>query len=144
MPGPATARKAGVKQQQPPSSTGGARRRPAPPLEHRILTTATLCLLAFGAVMVYSASSPLGVLGGHGNGLSGFVRYLVFAALGLGAMQVLSRRGVAVLDRRLVNLLLLGSFALLVFVLVPGFGVQVNGARRWFAAGPIQFQPSEL
>ena len=35
-------------------------RRPAPPLEHRILTTATLCLLAFGAVMVYSASSPIG------------------------------------------------------------------------------------
>ena len=123
---------------------GGKATRQPPPLEHRILTTATLCLLAFGAVMVYSASSPLGVLGGHGNGLSEFVRYLVFAALGLGAMQVLSRRGVAVLDRRLVNLLLLGSFALLVFVLVPGFGVQVNGARRWFAAGPIQFQPSEL
>ena len=38
------------------------RRRVAPPLEHRILMTATLCLLAFGAVMVYSASSPLGVL----------------------------------------------------------------------------------
>ena len=30
------------------------------PLEHRILMTATLCLLAVGAVMVYSASSPLG------------------------------------------------------------------------------------
>jgi cell division protein FtsW len=48
------------------------------------------------------------------------------------------------LDRKLANLLLFGSFGLLLLVLVPGFGVQVNGARRWFAAGPIQFQPSEL
>jgi cell division protein FtsW len=32
----------------------------------------------------------------------------------------------------------------LLLVLAPGFGVDVNGARRWFSAGPIQFQPSEL
>jgi cell division protein FtsW len=116
----------------------------APPLEHRILMTATLCLLAFGAVMVYSASSPLGVLNGQGNGTGDFVRYLIFGAIGLAAMHVLERRGVTLLDKRLVTLFLFGSFALLVLVLIPGFGVQVNGARRWFAAGPIQFQPSEL
>ncbi|HLY49277.1 MAG TPA: putative lipid II flippase FtsW [Solirubrobacteraceae bacterium] len=120
-------------------------RRKPPPLEHRILTTATLCLLAFGAVMVYSASSPLGVLTGKGGtGTGEFVRYLIFGALGLGAMQIMARRGIALLDRRLVNLLLLGAFVLLLAVLVPGFGVRVNGARRWFAAGPIQFQPSEV
>ncbi|HTX31679.1 MAG TPA: putative lipid II flippase FtsW [Solirubrobacteraceae bacterium] len=120
-------------------------RRPAPPLEHRILTTATLCLLALGAVMVYSASSPLGVLTGQGGtGTGEFIRYLIFGALGLGAMQLLARRGITLLDRRLVNLLLIGSFFLLLVVLVPGFGVEVNGARRWFAAGPIQFQPSEV
>src|SRR5947209_12316907 len=37
-------------------------------LEHRILLTATLCLLAFGAVMVYSASSATTLLQGRGNG----------------------------------------------------------------------------
>ncbi len=115
-----------------------------PPLEHRILMTATLCLLAFGAVMVYSASSPLGVLNGRGNGTGEFVRYLIFGSIGLAGMHLLERRGLALLDRRLVNLLLIGSFVLLALVLVPGFGVQVNGARRWFSAGPIQFQPSEL
>jgi cell division protein FtsW len=124
---------------------GRAGSRPAPPLEHRILVTATLCLLAFGAVMVYSASSPLGVLSGKGgNGTGEFVRYLIFGGIGLAAMQLLAKRGLTLIDRRLVNLLLLGSFALLLLVLVPGFGVRVNGARRWFAAGPIQFQPSEL
>jgi cell division protein FtsW len=40
--------------------------------------------------------------------------------------------------------MLLGAFALLLLVLVPGFGVKLNGARRWFALGPVQFQPSEV
>jgi cell division protein FtsW len=122
-----------------------AGRRVAPPLEHRVLMTATLCLLAFGAVMVYSASSPLGVLGGRGgSGTGEFFRYLAFGAIGLAAMYVLERRGLALLDQRLVTAMLLGSFALLLLVMLPGFGVDVQGARRWFAAGPIQFQPSEV
>ena len=122
----------------------GATRRVPPPLEHHILMTATLCLLAFGAVMVYSASSPLGVLSSGGSGTGEFVRYLVFGAIGLGAMHVLSRRGLEILTPKLINGLLIGSFVLLALVLVPGFGVVVNGARRWFSAGPIQFQPSEV
>jgi cell division protein FtsW len=131
-----------------PDTRRGRTRAPArhvaPPLEHRILMTATLCLLAFGAVMVYSASSPRDLLGGQGNGTGTFVRYLMFGAGGLVAMHVLARSGLALLDRRLANLLLFASFVLLALVMVPGFGVQVQGARRWFAAGPIQFQPSEL
>src|ERR1700759_5300414 len=119
-------------------------RRVAPPLEHRILMTAALCLLAFGAVMVYSASSPLGVIGGPGYGTGEFVRYLGCGALGLAGMHVLARRGMDLLNERMVRTLLIVSFGLLVLVMVPGFGVEVNGARRWFAAGPIQFQPSEL
>jgi cell division protein FtsW len=119
-------------------------RRVPPPLEHRILMTATLCLLAFGAVMVYSASSPLGVLGGRGNGTGEFVRYLIFGAVGLAAMQLAERGGLLLVNRRLVGLLLLVSFGLLLLVLAPGLGVRVNGAKRWFAAGPLQFQPSEL
>ena len=107
--------------------------------------TAALCLLAFGAVMVYSASSPLGVLSPHGgSGTGEFIRYLVFGGIGLAAMQILERRGLALLTPQLCRLMLLGAFALLVLVLVPGFGVVVNGARRWFSIGPIQFQPSEI
>jgi cell division protein FtsW len=121
-----------------------ASRRVAPPLEHRVLLTATLCLLAFGAVMIYSASSPVGALSDGGSGAGEFLRYIVFVVLGLGIMYFLERHGMELLTERLVQLVLLGSGALLVLVLVPHFGVQVQGARRWFAAGPIQFQPSEI
>ncbi len=126
-----------------------ARARPrarhvAPPLEHRILTTATLCLLAFGAVMVYSASSPLGLGTGSGLGTGEFVRYLIFGGVGLVVMRVFARGGMQLLNERVVKLMLIGSGALLLLVLAPGFGVDVNGARRWFAAGPLQFQPSEI
>jgi len=86
----------------------------------------------------------VGVLAGSGTGTGEFVRYLIFGAIGLAAMHVLERRGMTLLQPRLVSLLLIGSFALLLLVMIPGIGVRVNGARRWFAAGPIQFQPSEL
>jgi cell division protein FtsW len=122
-----------------------AAKRVPPPIEHRILMTAALCLLAFGAVMVYSASAPVGVLGGKsGTGTGQFVRYLVFGGAGLVIMHFMERRGLAFLDRRIVTLMLAGSFVLLLLVLAPGFGVRVNGAKRWFAAGPLQFQPSEV
>ena len=129
---------------RPGHSRGRSEARIVPPLEHRILLTAALCLLAFGAVMVYSASSPIGVLNGGGSGTGEFLRYLIFAAAGLVAMYVLERRGLQLLTPQVANLLLLGSFLLLLLVLIPGFGLQVNGARRWFRSGPIQFQPSEV
>jgi cell division protein FtsW len=133
----------GVAGQARGRSRSAARRVP-PPLEHRMLMTATLCLLAFGAVMVYSASSPLGALSRGGTGTGQFIRYLLFGAVGLVAMHVLARRGLEIFTPRLVTWLLMASFGLLLLVLLPGFGVVVNGARRWFSAGPIQFQPSEL
>jgi cell division protein FtsW len=107
--------------------------------------TATLCLLAFGAVMVYSASAPTDLLGAHGgNGAATFERYVIYCAIGLLGMQVLAKRGMSLINARTTRLLLIASYCLLVAVLLPGFGVVILGARRWFAAGPLQFQPSEL
>jgi cell division protein FtsW len=127
-----------------------AARRPSRPaaaatrsLEHRVLLTATLCLLAFGAVMVYSASSARNLLGGYGDGTTYLVRYVGLGALALVAMHVLARHGLA-LARRATPLLLGGSFVLLVLVLVPGIGTEVNGARSWIGPGILSPQPSEL
>ncbi len=111
--------------------------------EHRILLTATLCLLAFGAVMVYSASSATTLLRGQGNGSGYLVRYVVYGAIGLVLMRVLARDGVARVQSITAPLLGVSLFLVLA-VHVPHVGVSVNGARRWIGPGPFQFQPSEL
>ena len=63
------------------------------PLEHRLLLTATFCLLAGGAVMVYSASSARTLLEGHGDGTAYLLKYLMYGAIGLVVMQLLARYG---------------------------------------------------
>src|ERR1700728_3442817 len=87
-------------------------RRVAPPLEHRILMTATLCLIAFGAVMVYSASSPEGAINGGGFGASEFLMYLFAAGIGLVAMRLFEQFGLGWLTPQLTRLMLYGSCAL--------------------------------
>lgn len=122
--------------------SSAANRRP-PPLEYSLLLTATLCLLALGAVMVFSASSARSLLNSGGNGFYYLERTLVFAAIGLVVMRFASVRGVAAI-RVLTPMIVLGAIFLLLVVLVPGMGQQVNGAQRWIGAGLLQFQPSEL
>jgi cell division protein FtsW len=111
--------------------------------EYSMLLTSTLCLLAFGAVMVFSASSTTQVLsdGGISNSAFFLKRTLLFGAAGLLVMRVLAVRGV-VLVRALTPALLVGSMALLVVVL--GMGTSANGAQRWIGSGFVQIQPSEL
>ncbi len=113
------------------------------PLEHRILLTATLCLLAFGAVMVYSASSATALLEGSGTGGSYLLKFVVFGAVGLALMHHLARHGIAKVQD-LVGPLLAVSFALVLAVHIPHVGVSVNGARRWIGPSIFQFEPAEL
>ena len=117
--------------------------KPPKPVEYNILLTATLCLLAAGAVMVFSASSARTLLEGSGDGTAYLVKYVGYGALGLVVMHLVARGGLDVV-RRLTAPLLAVSFVLLVAVKLPGIGVEINGARRWIGAGPLQFQPSEL
>jgi cell division protein FtsW len=113
------------------------------PVEYSILYTATLCLLAGGAVMVYSASSAESLLSGPGDASYYLKRYVMFALVGMVLLHLASRHGLKLI-RGLTPLLLMSSFGLTVAVMLPGVGVTVNGATRWLGAGPLQFQPSEL
>ena len=111
--------------------------------EEQMLRTATLALLAFGAVMVYSASSGTSLLSHDGDSSQYLQRYLVSAALGLLALRFFARNGMRV-ARDATPVIMVAAFAGLLLVLVPGIGIEVNGSRRWLGAGPLQVQPSEI
>src|SRR3954454_4257019 len=106
--------------------------RAKPPLEYSILYTATLCLIAAGAVRVYAASSAESLWDGSGDPSFFLKRYVVYCALGLVAMHLIARRGLT-LVRKATGPLLIASFGLCVAAMLPGIGVTVNGATRWLA-----------
>src|SRR5579872_2389182 len=146
---PAAARRARSRATAPGQASGAAKRAgrspsasPAQSLEQRILLTATMCLLAFGAVIVYSASSATTLLQGHGYGSSYLIKFLVYGGVGLVVMRLLARDGVAKVHSITAPLLFV-SFVLVVAVHIPHVGVSINGARRWIGPPQLQFQPSE-
>ena len=108
-----------------------------------MLLTATMCLLAFGAVMVYSASSATTLLQGEGYGDGELIKFVIYGAVGLVLMRVLARDGVAKVHSITAPLLAV-SFVLVLAVHIPHVGVSVNGARRWVGPASFQFEPSEL
>ena len=109
-------------------------------IESSILMLVTLGLVAFGLVMVYSATSASAALA-NGDPAYYLKRQAVYAFLGLAAMAVCARLDFHKL-RALGPVLMVASVALLLAVLV--LGQAANGARRWISFGPAQFQPSEL
>jgi cell division protein FtsW len=109
-------------------------------LEGRLLVLVTLGLVAFGLVMVYSATSAGAAVAGQ-NPNYFLERQGAYAVVGIAVMLWVSRRDYRKL-RQASPTLLVGSLFLLVAVL--GMGQAVNGARRWISFGPATFQPSEL
>ena len=109
-------------------------------LEFQLTVLTTLALVAFGLVMVFSATSATATLGG-GSASAYLVRQAVSACVGLVAMISLTRFDYRYL-RTLAPTLLVAALGLCLAVLV--IGVEVKGARRWLSLGPVTVQPSEL
>src|SRR5215212_899946 len=109
-------------------------------LEARLLVLVTLALVAFGLVMVYSATSAAAAVGGSDPSYY-LKRQAIYAAIGIALMVAVQRSDYRRL-RPLAPALILASIVLLVAVLV--IGPAINGARRWISVGPAAFQPSEL
>ncbi len=100
-----------------------------------------LFLLGLGLVMVASAS--VSVAERHYlDPLHYFWRQSVAAVLGLSISIVIIKTPLIVWQQLSVPLLILGIF-LLILVLIPGVGREVNGSMRWISIGPINLQSSE-
>jgi len=119
--------------------------RSAPNAEYdRSATWAALLLAAIGLVMVYSASIATAEASRHaGNNAAWYLMrhgaYLAIALVGAIMVFLLPAR----FWQRVAPLLFLGAVAALALVLVPGFGREVNGARRWLDLPGFSVQPSE-
>ncbi len=109
-------------------------------LEPQILVLVTLGLVAFGLVMVYSATSAAAALG-DGDPSYYLKRQGIYALVGLCVLVLATRIDFGDV-RGLAPGLVLVSLALCAAVLVVA--EPVNGARRWISVGPAAFQPSEL
>ena len=108
--------------------------------DQKLLVLVTLGLVAFGLVMVYSATSASAAVG-NGDPMSFLKRQAIYACLGIVLMALASRFDYHRLRFVAPPLLLLAlGLCAAVLVVAP----EINGARRWFLLGPASFQPSEL
>jgi cell division protein FtsW len=107
-----------------------------------LLLVSTGLLLGLGLVMVLSASMVKSYRD-TGSAYSVFANQAIWVALAVPAFWF----GVRLTPRayrRLAYPVLLLSLVLLAAVLVPGVGLNLNGAQRWLDVGPVQMQPAEL
>ena len=104
-----------------------------------------VALLAWGLVMVYSASiaMPDNPRFGKIAPTHFLVRHLFALTMGFVAALLAFQVPMKVWER-VAPWLFVFSIVLLVAVLIPHVGMAVNGARRWLSLGVMNFQPSEL
>jgi cell division protein FtsW len=102
-------------------------------------------LLAIGLVMVYSASIAMA----EAEKLAGYrthyflVRHAISLVVGIVAGAIVFQVPMS-LWQRLAPWLFIAGGLLLVLVLIPGIGREVNGSRRWIPLGITGLQPSEI
>lgn len=119
-------------------------RTTSPSVDVPLLTVIAL-LAVFGLLMVYSASIALA----DGPQYKSYghyyfvIRHTLFLGLGVLAAGVAGLIPMKAWEKMALPLFVVATL-LLVAVLIPGIGREVNGARRWIPLGLVNFQPSEL
>lgn len=115
-----------------------------PDFDQSLIWSAIL-LLSLGLVMVYSASISIAEAGRgtNGNPAHFLSRHAAYLAVGLFAGLVAFQIPMRLWQKYSFPLFLLGV-ALLVLVLIPGIGHEVNGSQRWISLWLVNLQPSEF
>ncbi|GIT71919.1 MAG: putative lipid II flippase FtsW [Pseudomonadota bacterium] len=106
------------------------------------LIGATLFLLSWGTVMIYSTGGVFADLQ-YNDGQYFLYRHLIHVLVGLAAMGL----ALAVNYKKWKQLsiwMMLGILVLLILVLIPEIGHEVKGGRRWLRYGSLSVQPAEL
>ena len=102
-------------------------------------------LMSLGLVMVYSSSIAMA----EAEKLTGYrmhyylMRHAIFLVIGVVVAFITFQIPIALWQKMALPLFVIGGF-LLVLVLIPGIGREVNGSRRWISLGFTSMQPSEL
>jgi cell division protein FtsW len=108
-----------------------------------VILSIVLILLVFGLIMISSA----GVIFSNvrfGDEYHLLKRHFLYGILiGLPCMYLVSKIKYTFWEKIALPFFI-SVLALLVLVLVVGFGVQYQGASRWIELGPVSFQPSEI
>lgn len=105
------------------------------------LLVAALALAAIGVVMVTSSSIAVAD-GSHVGAFYYLKKHIGFLVGGCILAGIAMRTELKVIEKHSTLLLLLGVVGLLL-VFVPGFGMRINGARRWINLFVTSFQPVE-
>ena len=119
--------------------------RPQLPEYDRIVVWASVLLLALGLVMVYSSSIAIA----EGSRATGqqpmyyLLRHGMFVAISTALAVIAFQIPLKVWQRAAPYVFLFGA-GLLVLVLIPGVGREVNGSQRWLSLYFFNLQPSEL
>ncbi|WP_297325795.1 putative lipid II flippase FtsW [Nitrosomonas sp.] len=108
------------------------------------LVWSALLLLSIGLVMIYSASIAIAEAQfGADRAYHYLLRHSIYLAVGL-ILGFIAFQVPMQIWQKYVSYLFMVSTLLLVLVLVPGIGHEVNGSQRWISLYVVNLQPSEF
>ncbi|MDQ6963907.1 MAG: putative lipid II flippase FtsW [Mariprofundales bacterium] len=116
--------------------------KPLAPMD-TMLVGIILILLAFSMVMISSASMAVAATR-YGNPLRIVSHWAIYLPIGLLIMWGVSSIELSWLKAATLTWLLPAALLLMLLVLLPGVGMRINGAQRWFSFAGFTLQPVEL